>query len=443
MLDRHPVEGAAGADASVAAPAAGARARAEDALRWAAVALGCSIPISVFVDNVLLAVILVAWLAGGAYREKFAAIRGNPVALATLAVVALYFAGTLYTVASGREVLNALSKAIRLLLIPALIPLMCDGLWRRRCIASFLVSMLITLALSYLLWLDLIPPSTLFKGTHLDPSVFKGHITHNVFMAYSAYLFALLSVDARTPRSKFVYALLCALATANVLVMVPGRTGHVVLLVLFTYFLYRRFRGRGLVAATVALGALLLVVAASPDTMLHKRFTLADDELQQWRAGVPPDETSSVGQRLEFVRNTLSVIRDNPLLGVGTGGFATAYNALAARTGDAPTTNPHNEFLMTIAQFGIVGLVLILGLFGVQWWIGGRLPDTFEQGAARGYVLAVVVSSLFSSTLLDHAEAMFFVYIGGTVFAGFSTTGRRVAGDLLRSPNASSTARIT
>ena len=64
----------------------------------------------------------------------------------------------------------------------------------------------------------------------------------------------------------------------NVLVMVPGRTGHVVLLVLFTYFLYRQLRAKGLAIAGVALGALAIIVALSPDTMLHKRITLADDE---------------------------------------------------------------------------------------------------------------------------------------------------------------------
>jgi O-antigen ligase len=118
------------------------------------------------------------------------------------------------------------------------------------------------------------------------------------------------------------------------------------------------------------------------------------------------------------------VIRDNPMLGVGTGGFPAAYTALAARTGDPPTSNPHNEFLMIVAQFGILGLVLILALFGSQWWLAGRLEDPFDQAAARGYVLTMVVASMLSSTLVDHAEGMFFAYMGGLLFAGFRSSHR-------------------
>jgi hypothetical protein len=59
----------------------------------------------------------------------------------------------------------------------------------------------------------------------------------------------------------------------------------IVLVVLFTYFLYRQLGARGIAVAGIALGALAVVVFLSPDTMLHKRITLADDELQQWRTG--------------------------------------------------------------------------------------------------------------------------------------------------------------
>ena len=67
--------------------------------------------------------------------------------------------------------------------------------------------------------------------------------------------------------------------------------------------------------------------------MLHRRITLADEEYEQWRAGVPPDPTSSVGQRLELLRNTLEIIGSNPVFGVGTGGFGKAYADRAGGTG--------------------------------------------------------------------------------------------------------------
>ena len=245
-------------------------------------------------------------------------------------------------------------------------------------------------------------------------------------MAFTAFLIALAALDAKTRRGRIVLWLLCAAAVANVLVMVPGRTGHIVLLVLFAYFLYRQLGTKGLAFAGVAVGVLAVVVVLSPGTMLHKRITLADDELQQWRTGAPPDLRSSIGQRLEILRNTMEVIRDNPVFGVGTGGFGAAYASLANRMGDTPTENPHNEFLMIIAQFGLAGLALLICLFGTQWWTAGRLPGRFDQTAARGFVLTMVVASILSSTLVDHAEGLFFVYMSGLLFAGYE--GRRAGG---------------
>ena len=398
--------------------------RADYGVKWAAVLLGCSIPVSVAADNVLFGFILLCWIAGGRYSAKLAAIRRNPVALAALALFALYLVGTLYSIGSRSDITDALTKALRLLLIPALLPLLREPAWRERGLAAFLGSMLVTLILSYLLWLGVLPVSSWLKGTALDPVAFKAHITHNVFMAFAAFMYALAALDAKTRGGRLALSALSAAAIVNVLVMVPGRTGHIVLLVLFTYFLCRQLRAKGFALAAVALGALAVVVALSPDTMLHRRFTLADDEFQQWRAGVPAAPLSSIGQRLGILRNTLEVIRDNPVLGVGTGGFAAAYAARASRAADAPTRNPHNEFLMIVAQFGLAGLAALLCLFGTQWRIAARLPGPFDAAAARGLVLTVAVASILSSTLVDHAEGFFFAYMSGLLFAGYAGAGR-------------------
>ncbi len=428
MLERRFLVRDTGVDATTATNARRwSRAAAEDVVRWLVVIVGLTIPVSVVADNILLAIIGGAWIFGGAYREKFEGIRNNPVALAAIALFALYLAGTFYSIGSDSEVLVTVAKGARLLLIPMVIPLMREARWRRRGITAFQVSMLVTLVISYLIWAGVMPPTVLLKGTPDDPVAFKAHITHNVFMAFTAFLFALAAVDAKTRRGRIVLWFLCAAAVVNVLVMVPGRTGHIVFVALFAYFLYRQLGAKGLAIAGASLGALAVVVFLSPDTMLHKRIMLADDELQQWRSGTPPELSSSIGQRLEILRNTIEVIRDNPVLGVGTGGFGKAYADLASRTGDTLTKNPHNEFLMIIAQFGLAGLVVLVCVFATQWWAAARLPDRFDQTAARALVITMVVASILSSTLIDHAEGFFFVYLSALLFAGYEGSPQRRA----------------
>jgi O-antigen ligase len=433
MLDRRLVERAAGLGRSAASPVPGTpRERAENVVRWAAVMLGCSIPVSVALDNVLLAAILLFWIAGGRYRDKIASVRGNPVAWSALALFSLFVVGSLYSIGSARDVADALMKASRLLLIPALIYLLREPAWRERGIRAFIASMLVTLVLSYLLWLGLLTGNTWLKGTQLDPVVFRAHITHNVFMAFTAFLLAQAALDASTRRGRIALAALCAAAVANVLLMVPGRTGIIVLLVLFIYSLCRGLRAKGFVIAGVALTALAVVVFASPDSMLHRRITLADEEYEQWRAGVPPDPTSSVGQRLELLRNTLEIIGSNKVYGVGTGGFGKAYADRVGAAGGETAQNPHNEILMMIVQFGIAGFVLLVGLFATQWWLASRLPGRFEPVVARALVLTIAVASVLSSTLVDHAEGLFFAYMSGLLFAGYSARKARSAPEPLR-----------
>lgn len=433
MQDPHLLECAAG-DGRVAAVPVSRTAwrRAEDILRWGAVLLACSIPVSAALDNILFAVLLFFWLAGGGYRDKLEAIRGNPVAWMFLALFALFVAGSAYSIGTAKDVQDALIRALRLLLVPALIYLLREPEWRERCLAAFLASMLVTLVLSWLLWLGILEGNGWLKGTRLDPVVFKAHITHNVFMAFAAFLLAQRAFDATTRRSRIVFGALCAAAMANVLLMVPGRTGIVVLIVLFVYFFVRVLRARGLAIAGVVLAALAAIVLASPDSMLHKRITLADEEFAHWRAGVPPEPTSSVGLRLEFLQNTLEIIGANPVLGVGTGGFGRAYADRVDGTGAPATQNPHSEILLMIVQFGVGGFVLFAGLLVTQWRLAARLPDGFDRAAARAFVLTFALTSLLASSLLDHAEGFFFVYMSGLLFAAYRAGAPQAEAQRLR-----------
>jgi O-antigen ligase len=424
MLDPRLAERASAFGPSTASPGPrAARERAETAVKWATVLLAFSIPVSVVLDNVLLGLILLFWIAGGQYRDKLAIVRGNPVALLALALYFLHLLGALYSIGPSKDVLEALAKASRLLLIPALIFLLREPVWRERGIAAFLASMLVTLVLSYLLWLGVLSGNGWLKGVPLDPVVFKAHITHNVFMAFAALLLAQAALDAATRKGRIVLVAVCAAVVANVLLMVPGRTGIIVLLVLFVYFLCRGLRLKGLALAGVALGVLAVVVLASPESMLHKRITLADEEYQQWRSGVPPAPTSSIGLRLELLRNTLEIIGKNPVFGVGTGGFGQAYADRVGDSGAGGTHNPHNEILMVVAQFGVAGFVLLASLFATQWRLAARLPGRFEPAAARALVLTFAVASVLTSTLIDHSEGFLFAYMSGLLFAGYPVDG--------------------
>jgi O-antigen ligase len=377
--------------------------------------LGFSIPISVALDSMLAAVILLAWLLTINYADKLAVIRANPVAWLAIALFSFYLIGCTYGIGNHEDTLDSLSKAARLMFIPLLIVVFQDADTRRRAWNGFVGAMLVTLVLSYLLWMGLLPQGGIIKGYAANPTIFKLHITHNLFMAFTAFVCAVQARYAAAPRQRGIWAVLALLAAVNVLFMVQGRTGHLVLLALLIYAGWEWVRWKGLVIAMAMVGMLATLAYTFPSSALYQRADLARHEFSSSQSGVAA--TTSVGQRMEFYRNTLEIVRQRPLLGAGTGGFRQAYAEQVSGSGRVATYNPHNEYLMVSAQLGLAGLMLLLALFATQWRSAARLPSVREQMLARGMVLSIMTASAVSSTLMDHAEGWFYVWMSGLMFA--------------------------
>lgn len=104
---------------------------------------------------------------------------------------------------------------------------------------------------------------------------------------------------------------------------------------------------------------------------------------------------------------------DNPIFGIGFNGFYFASEGLHLR-------NVHNYYLQTAAEQGIVGIVLLLALFGKAVHSGWRLyrdGDTdFFKAMGLGFVIcvvAVMVTNVFGDRFSQLAlGASFFVLFG-------------------------------
>ena len=196
--------------------------------------------------------------------------------------------------------------------------------------------------------------------------------------------------------------------------MLYGRTGYLVCGVLLVYFCAAHWRWRGVAVAFLA-GALAVGAAYVADSPMVSRSALAVDELHDWSVGRAHPE-SSTGQRMDYYQTTAAIIRDDPILGVGTGGFAIAYRE-KIRGKDVPeANNPHNQYLLTAAQLGLIGLVVLVAMFAVMWRQAGRL-DPPERMAARALVLTIAAGSLLNSFLIDHTEGMLFAWMAGVLLA--------------------------
>jgi O-antigen ligase len=262
------------------------------------------------------------------------------------------------------------------------------------------------------------------QGTAANPHVFKMHITQSIFMAFFAFLLAVKARLADVPKMRLLFALAALLAVYNILFMVQGRTGYVVLVALTAYFCFDWLGRKGL-AVAVAVCLVTGVAGYYAPGPMQQRIKLATTEVEMWQPGKGAMNSNSSGLRLDYYTNSLSIIRDHPLFGVGTGGFEKAYDEKVRNTAMASSNNPHNQYLLITVQLGVLGLGLLLYLFYTQWRMAGLLPTVLEQNLARGVLLTIASGSLLNSLLLDHSEGLFFAWASGVLFAGLNVARQR------------------
>ena len=162
----------------------------------------------------------------------------------------------------------------------------------------------------------------------------------------------------------------------------------------------------------------------------NNRLTEIKQEILNHEANQAP---TSSGLRLEFYKNTTLLIKNNPIIGGGTGSFENDYRQLAETQNTVSTyvPNPHNEFLLTWQQLGIVGFICLIVFFVVPWKLSYRLASNegsigYYGYALRGLILTISIGSLFNSLLLDAGEGKFYCVLAGVLISAYQPSKKSI-----------------
>jgi len=127
---------------------------------------------------------------------------------------------------------------------------------------------------------------------------------------------------------------------------------------------------------------------------------------------------SSASQRREFVENSILIIKNNLWYGSGTGSFSYMYSALPEEIkNNGNTDNPHNEYAMIGVQLGLPGIVILIMLFGCQFYQSYKITETEYKYLAQGLAALIIVSSMGNSMILDSGEGHFWAFFSALLFA--------------------------
>ncbi|MBR5602962.1 MAG: O-antigen ligase family protein [Bacteroidales bacterium] len=122
---------------------------------------------------------------------------------------------------------------------------------------------------------------------------------------------------------------------------------------------------------------------------------------------------SSVFQRVEFIKASFGIIKENPVFGVGTGdivnAFAQYYEDTNSKLRPEYRFRSHNQYLAITVAFGVVGLM---------WYLFSMFYPFFAEKKNRNYIYFVFLFIMMLSMLTEDTIE---TQIGVTLFAFFNS----------------------
>jgi len=131
-------------------------------------------------------------------------------------------------------------------------------------------------------------------------------------------------------------------------------------------------------------------------------------EWNQYKLGQSPNGHSLI-MRFEFVKTGIHILKNNWVLGVGTGdlksAFNSAYTDLESQLSPKWRHRAHNQYLSIWLALGLVGFILFLGIVCYPFYIQKTIPLYVWL-----FVIIALISMLTEDTLETQAGATFVMF---------------------------------
>jgi len=386
---------------------------------WLLILFGLTLPLSVAINNIVAGLIILIWFYKGAFKESWQIIKNSPFLIAILLFFLLHIIGMLWTddISWG---LHIIKKEWKFLLLPIMMSLVKRE-HIRYYISAFLVVISISELSSYLIWFKVIPP--IFSATQYDPTPFMSHISYNPFLAFAIYLigYYLLFDKSLSKLQKLLFTLFFFTMSINMFIT-GGRAGQVGYLVMIALLIFQYFNKnliKGLLFSLLILGGVFFT-AYSSSTIFRDRVNLVASDISNFHQ----DRNTNVGMRITYALNSLEIIRDNILIGVGTGDYLSSYTLVNSKNSPEieVRAHPHNMYLLEMVQFGLLGLVSLLSIFYFQIRFAFHVKNDMQKRIGLALPLLFMVIMLSDSYLLGHFTSMLFIFFSAFLYRSFDET---------------------
>lgn len=374
------------------------------------------ITISVFTVSaeIIEALLLLCFLMAPELRRRFFLNLTQPLVIMALVFYGVITMGLIYTIAPIAEGVDIWGSWRKLLLIPMVVSVYDDPLWKKRLIISFVSFMAFCAVISFL---SHFLSFTIYK--YPMGIVLHNHATQGMLFSVSFFICLVLlrypDYAQGSRLSPLLLKLSMVILILNVLFVTPGRSGYLSLYIFITVFIYynmsNRWRYFLLCIATLALSGILLL---SP--VAKNRIQMGITEIKNYEQS---PYLTSMGIRMIMWKQTTELLQDfeHPLLGYGTGAFQKAYQKQVAGVEGwqgEPVDDPHNEYLRIAVEHGALGLLVFFAFIAAFFFQKATGPPRI---LAIGVLLAWCTTSFFNPHFSTFTEGRFLMLWCGALLA--------------------------
>lgn len=339
----------------------------------------------------------------------------HPLVISFFLLFFLFVLGLTYTIGDKQEILIDVMKHRWILLTPFLFLLISKQKDRERMMTFFLIGVCLTLLISYIKWWGWISIPDLSDRN--KAGVILAHITQNHYFSFGALIAAFRFLTSK--RNKWLYAFIFIAISYNVLFLSTGRTGYILYAVLLSYLFFYRLGWKGLLMA-LGLICILFLSAYEFSSVFNNRVNTSIEHLQYYSKG---KTNTSIGLKLAMWKNAMTLIKQSPWIGHGTGSIKQAFLSLPKQQQALSGVNHYVEiaYLNILLEFGIIGFIVFCLFILCQWYYSGQLSYD-NKFYFRAFLLSFLVGAIGNPFLISHGESYLYSIILATFFSALPIT---------------------
>lgn len=368
-------------------------------------------PLSIAACNIIFALSLILAIMSGAWFIGLKqCIQTAPIFSKTLIVyLSLIPIGLLWSPDISRG-LTILSKQWSWLLLPLILIAAHEVRWCNRLLMFLSIGLGLHLLLSISQAFDIPLPVQAPGGSgEGDPAGLIGHISFGFLYGIWGTWLIQWGLQRRDGWRYMAWAF--AVLSILMVFLVQGRSGYLVTIVVMALMLWKlwlnKMNWRLLLTATAIFAGVIIMIATGP---ARERLQWTADSIQAIYSG----DFSKAEARWSLWYAAWEGWKQNPLLGVGTGGFpSTADSITAAKPdlyfGGISPAHPHQMYLLDLVRWGPVGLLMLLSLLW-QWSRLGRDSDwrmNHTDSLMTMVALGLAVHGLSAPSLEEYHSSVF------------------------------------